>query len=195
MLFKMEIIRKLYLFLLQLMWFFSLIMCIWNLIYRWDFFLLFFFPSLSNGAKGSSQNFVHHSFWWKLSHNAFILFTSSTHNVVPSSYFSWYLKLRRNCRYCFRPIPMKPKLLYHQKNTWFLFHVCPYGCEKWEEYIYEYMCMKMPWNMWKKAALVLKSFWFPITHHHRNRISDKRLWAVDYYFFSPLYPPMNGIGW
>lgn len=73
MLFKMEIIRKLYLFLLQLMWFFSLIMCIWNLIYRWDFFLLFFFPSLSNGAKGSSQNIVHHSFWWKLSHNAFIL--------------------------------------------------------------------------------------------------------------------------
>ena len=37
-------------------------------------------------------------------------------------------------------------------------------------------------KQWGRKQLLDLSFWFPITHHHRNRISDKRWWAFDYFF-------------
>jgi len=38
-------------------------------------------------------------------------------------------------------------------------------------------------KQWGRKQLLDLSFWFPITHHHRNRISDKRWWAFDYFLF------------
>lgn len=82
------------------------------------------------------------------------------------------------CRYCFES-PLPVPLLWNHCSCLLLF--CLHACGEVNK-----TCMHLcedALKQWGRKQLLDLSFWFPITHHHRNRISDKRWWAFDYFLF------------